>query len=129
MPDFGAFIGWYNTGTIEDWVNSFDRADGLALMLGHRGASIVLVRNGTAQAAQTLIVVPVGQTTTANMQSTSAGIAAEESLIVIGADSANIQRRDRFSYKATPTGRLNYEITRIEKTFTGMVQAFAKVVD
>lgn len=129
MPDFGAFIGWHNTGTIEDWLSSYDRADGLALMLGHRGTSVVLVRGAAAQTAQTLLVVPVGQSTTANTQRSDSGAAADETLVVIGTDSANIQRRDRFSYRAIPTGRLNYEITRVERALHGMVQAFARVVD
>lgn len=35
----------------------------------------------------------------------------------------DLRRGDRFSYSATPTGRLNYEVIHVDKTQIGQIQA------
>lgn len=127
MPDFGTWIGWHPTGDLEAWYRQFDRADSVDFMIGHRGVSITLVRGSTPQAAQTVLLVPAGRNNESTETAVETGVAAHEQLLIVGNDSLNIQRGDRFKYP-TSLSRLNYEVVRVENVLEGMIQAFAEEV-
>lgn len=127
MPDFGTWIGWHSTGDFEEWYREADRSDSIAFMIGHRGASLTLVRAGSAQAAQSCLLVPAGRNNEASETLPQSGTAAREQLLIVGPPDMNIKRGDQFKYPST-LSRLNYEVVRVEKVLYGMVQAFAEEV-
>jgi len=129
MPDFGAWLNWQPTGDVEAWLTDFDRADNIMALCSQRGASVVFVREGVAQTAQTLLVVPGSMLSSPGNIASEVGRSASENVLIVGPDTAIILKRDRFSYRATPTGRLNFEVTFVEKLHNGMIQAAAKLVE
>lgn len=129
MTDLGTWLGWNTGADLAEWLGQSDRADSIALMVGMRGTSVALTRGGSTIAAQSMLIVPAGAETQSSEVGQAAGTGAREQVLIVGTDTLNIRRGDRLSYKATPTGRLNYEVVRVEKLHTGMVQAFAEVVD
>jgi hypothetical protein len=124
-----AWLGWSTSADAAEWLAQADRTDNIALLVGLRGASVVLVRGATALAAQNMIIVPAAASSTSSEAGKDSGTAAREQVLLVGESSLNVRRGDRFSYGAIPTGRLNYEVLRVERLHTGMIQAFAEVVD
>jgi hypothetical protein len=129
MADFGVWLGWNTAADLAEWLGQADRADSISLMVGMRGTSVTLARGASTIAAQSMLIVPAGSETQSSETGRDSGTAAREQVLIVGTDALNIRRGDRLSYKATPAGRLNYEVIRVEKLHTGMVQAFAEVVD
>ena len=127
MPDLGAYLDWNGAGTLEEWYRQADRGATVSFMIGHRGVSLTLVRDGTVLDAQMVLLVPAGRNNSATEKNGEGGTAAHEQLLIVGQDDLNIQRGDKFKFPAT-RGRLNYEVVRIETTLVGMVQAFCEEV-
>lgn len=127
MPDFGTWLGWHEAGDFEEWYRELDRSDSIGFMIGHRGVSITLVRNGVKQTAQSALLVPAGRNTDASEVKAESGVSAIEQLLLVGQSDFNVERGDKFKYPSTMT-RLNYEVVRVEKTLVGMVQAYAEEI-
>lgn len=125
MPDLNTYLGWTNDGALEDWYEQLPRD--ISLMLGHRGVSITLFRPSTESTltAQTVLLVPAGQNTNASLRTNEAGKTAVEQLVMIGDDTLNVQKGDRFAYQS-PNNRHNYEVVRVEKMLDGMIQGFVE---
>jgi len=126
MPDMTKYLGWNGDQQPDKWLDGADRGAGIGLMLGHRGAEIVLYRDNVALDAQTMIVAPYGQATTVQENRSDAGASARDELLVVGLTALDIERGDEFMYNST---RRNYKITRVNRAFAGMVQAWAEVFD
>lgn len=127
MPDFGTWVGWNATGDFEEWYRELDRSDFVAFMIGHRGVSLTLVRAGTPLTAQTCLLVPAGRNNEATETGGGSGIATREQLLIVGPPTMDIKRKDKFKYPSS-AGLLNYEVIRVEKAITGMIQAFVEEV-
>jgi hypothetical protein len=92
-----------------------------------RNASSIVVQRGTATtlAAQT---VRIESLTSVNEPANESGRAAGRRITVFGVvghptvTDTNLLRDDRFSYNATPAGRLNYKVIHVDKTQIGQVQ-------
>lgn len=128
MPDLGRLLDW--DGKAADSVDGFARAEGIDYMLGQRGVPVVLVRAGSALAAQTVLIVPARVRDEATG---AAGQAARAQMTVIGtrghatrAD-LNIRRGDRFRYPNAADGT-QYEVTHVDRTQAGKVEARADAV-
>ena len=125
MPDLNTFLGWNETGDMEEWYREQERTP--AFMIGHRGVDLVLVRNDVALPAQKVLLVPKASANASEKQNDTA-LAAMDALIVIGSDSLDIERNDRFSFRPALANRLNYRIAYVEKTLEGMIQARAETI-
>lgn len=98
-----------------------------------RNASEITVQRGTSTTldAQT---VRIEANAASEIGSPERGKAATRSILVFGVTGHNsvtdtdLKRDDRFSYKATPTGRLNYRIISVDKTQIGQIQATAEEI-
>lgn len=96
-------------------------------------ASEITIQRGTSTtvAAQT---VRIEANAASEIGSPERGKAATRSILVFGVtghnsvDDTDLLRDDRFSYNATPTGRLNYRIISIDKTQIGQIQATAEEI-
>lgn len=125
MPDLGRFLDW--AGKAADMAGEAARAEGVEYMLGHRGVSIMLVRGGSALAAQTVLLVPARARTESTGE---AGQAARAQMTLIGTKGhptltdLNIQRGDRFRYP-NAAGGTQYEVTHVDRTQPGKVEARA----
>lgn len=109
-----------------NWTIDQEYDEGVDFILGHRGVSIVLVRNGTPIAAQTMFVGPMN---TPRETSAEQGQSAKQEYIIIGEADLNIRRGDRFSYQPVNANQLNYEVTSVDKSLHGQVQARAVQVN
>lgn len=98
------------------------RGQGVEFIIDRNAVSIVLDRNNTKLAAQTVMITGIAAS---SEQTAESGTAAHAQVMVLCKDDADIQRGDRFSYNATPSTRLNYKVERVEPSFAGMKQCFA----
>lgn len=106
-----------------NWAIDQERGEGVSFLLSHRGVDIVLNRNGTLIAAQTVMIVP--EDSRAVERSADQGQSAKQRYVVIGTSALNIRRGDRFSYRPANANQLNFEVTSVNKTLAGQVQAQA----
>lgn len=127
MPDLSAYLGWNPSGDVEEWAAQASRDGGIDLMLGHRGVSVVIRRDNSNLAAQTLLIAPAGSSSASSERSSESGQSATEQLLLVGTATADLRKNDRFMYPAS-AGRLNYEIKRVERSLFGMTQAFAEEI-
>lgn len=127
MVDINAYLGWNPSGDVEEWAAQASRDGGIDLMLGHRGVSVVIRRDNTNLAAQTLLIAPAGRASSSSERSSESGQSATEQLLLVGTATADLRKNDRFMYPAS-AGRLNYEIKRVERSLFGMTQAFAEEI-
>jgi hypothetical protein len=127
MPTIANWLNWVDAGNTEAWQDGENRGAGVGFMLGHRGVSITLYRQSVAQAAQTVIVAPFGRGGVTSAVQSDAGTAGEEELLILGSVTLDIQINDEFAYNTA--GRRNYKVSWVDKSFTGMKQARAKVTD
>lgn len=102
------------------------RGQGVEFIIERNAVSIVLDRNNTKLSAQTVMITGIAAS---SEQGSLSGAAAQAQVMVLCKADADIQRNDRFSYNATPTGRLNYRVQRVEPAFSGMKQTFAQIQD
>lgn len=93
-------------------------------------SSIVIDREGVLLPAQTVRI----ESGSANEVAAEPGKAAKRKITVFGvvghptvADT-DMRRGDRFSYNATPTGRLNYRIIHVDLTQIGQSQSEAEEI-
>ena len=100
MTDMSAWLGWSTSADAAEWLAQADRTDNIALLVGLRGASVVLVRGATALAAQNMIIVPAAASSTSSEAGKDSGTAAREQVLLVGESSLNVRRGDRFSYGA-----------------------------
>jgi len=122
MPDFSAYLDWNEAGDLETWYRGAQRSAGVAFMIGHRGASVVLTRGtNTKLDAQNVLVVPATYGTSQLKADT--GQSDQQSVVIIAMPDADIENGDRFSWNATPSGRLNYTVKHVDRSLTGMIQA------
>lgn len=124
-PTLSTWLDWHSTANLEDWQQQATRASGVNFIIDKNAVSITLDRNGAAQTAQTVMITGVASASEIGSDSGTAAVAQVMVLFKVG---GNVQRHDRFTYNAVPTGRLNYEITRVEKAFNGSIQAFAEAL-
>lgn len=127
MVDINAYLGWNPSGDVEEWAAQASRDGGIDLMLGHRGVSVVIRRDNTNLAAQTLLIAPAGRASSSSERSSESGQSATEQLLLVGTATADLRKNDRFTYPAS-AGRLNYEVKRVERSLFGMTQAFAEEI-
>lgn len=131
MPDLGRFLNWAGLGAA--WVDSFARAEGVEYMLGHRGVSVVLVREGEgALPAQTVLLFPASQSRLE--VEGEAGEASTIAMTVVGPrdhstlPDLDIRRGDRFRYPNVQGGT-QYEVTHVDLTQPGKVEARAMAAE
>lgn len=127
MPDMADWLNWVDAGNTETWQDGQNRGAGIGFMLGHRGVSVTLYRQSVALTAQTVIVAPFGRAGVTTILQSEAGKAGQEELMILGPSTLNIQINDEFAYNTS--GRRNYKVSWVDKSFTGMVQARATVID
>ena len=93
------------------------RAGSVWVWINQHASSLQVDRSGSLQAAQTVRVEGSG----ANEVGSETGRAAKRRVIVFGVQGhssiadTDLRRGDRFSYNASPAGRLNYEIIHVDK--------------
>jgi hypothetical protein len=124
-PTLSNWMDWHSTANLEDWQQQYARAGGVNFIIDKNAVSIVLDRNGVQQSAQTVMITGVAA---ASEQGSESGTTATAQLMVLFKSTGDVRRGDRFTWNAVPSGRLNYEIVRVEKAFAGMIQAFAEQV-
>lgn len=97
-----------------------------------RNSSTIVIQRGTATTVATQVVRIESER--ANEVTGESGKAAKRNILVFGivghsstADT-DIQRDDRFSFQATPAGRLNYRVIHVDKTQIGEIQATAEEI-
>ena len=118
------FLQWDDTKLPESWLNQ-ERPFSPALLIGHRGVSIVFFRPPTTTlAAQRVVIVPLTSSAPTYMK-TESGTSAQEDLMVIGLADLDVQKGDMFTYES-PNGRHNYKVTRVERVLPEMVQAYVE---
>jgi len=125
MPDFTRWMNWDEESNLEDWLDDANRAGGVAFMIGHRGVSVVLVRDGAPLAAQTVLLVPASGSRSSTPEAAGgAGIAGTDNVYLIGTSGhgdmadLDVQRGDRFALAGVV-----YEITYVDRTMIGKVEA------
>lgn len=124
-PTLSTWLDWHSTANLEDWQQQVSHSSGVNFIVDKNAVSLVLDRGGVAQTAQSVMITGVA---TASETGSDTGTAAVAQVMVLFKSTGNVQRHDRFTLNAVPTGRLNYEITRVEKAFNGSIQAFAEVL-
>lgn len=127
MPNMTQYLGWNTDGDLENWYDDALRSDSIGFIIGHRGTSVTLYRDSAFLTAQSMLVVPIS-TAYAQKIGVDSGEAAGQQLLIVTLRTVDIKRQDRFSYNATPSGRLNYEVERVEKLYNGMYQAIASEI-
>ena len=128
MASLTAYLNYNANGDTESWLEQALRSDTVAFMIGHRGQSVTLVRGTNTLTAQSMLVAPIASGTYSQRLGQDSGEAAKQQLMLVCMPTANIARADRFSYSATPSGRLNYTVDRVERLYNGMLQAIATEV-
>jgi len=125
MPNLNTYLDWDATGDTEDWLSQFSRDPGF--MIGHRGVSVVLYRDGVAQTAQDFLIAPLGQASATQEANTEVGQGSRDELLVLGFADADIRKGDEFRYQATGTRR-NYRVTYVEKAVHNQTQSRAEQI-
>lgn len=123
MPDIDEWAG--NSFPLSTWAADWDPAVDAAQIIADRSTSITIVRNGTAQDAQT---VRIEDFRNRNSPSTDAGMTGITDVLIIGykghptIDDTDIQRGDRFVI----SGEM-YEVEIVVPGLNNQLQAYAKV--
>lgn len=129
MTDLGTWLGWNTSADVALWLAQAERDDSIAQLVMLRGVSVVMTRGTGTVTAQRMLIVPAAASSTSSETGRDTGTAAREQVLLVGVGALDVRRGDRLSYGAIPAGRLNYEVVRVERLHTGMIQAFAEVVD
>lgn len=127
MPNLTLWLDWNGDEQPDKWLEGADRGAGIGMMMGRHGVSVVLYRENVALDEQTMMINPQGQSTTTQNVSSEAGTSGRDELLIVGALGLNIKRGDQFALHTS--GRRNYRVTYVTKSFGGMVQARAEALD
>jgi hypothetical protein len=129
MPDTTKYYGW-DSGLIHDWLDLNDYSPQADFIMGHDGTAIVLVqRDGTVLASQTVRLVNVGRTGQARGMIDPATSGEEITVLLIGRrdhpteTDFNVTRGDEFAHLT-----IGYEVTYVDKTFPGYTIAQCRAV-
>ena len=121
MPDIDAWAG--NTFPLGGWLDIDDAVDA-ARIIGDKSVSVTVVRDGTAQDAQTVRIEEAGR---GRSYQSEAGETAQADVVILGykghpgIDDTDIQRGDRFAYEGQ-----GYEVVMVIPGLTDSFQAYAK---
>lgn len=126
MPDMSAWLGADTRGN--DWrTDDAPRPASVALMIADKPSSIVIVRDGVAQAAQTVRIDVFGGSAAERMGMGGNALQNVQRVLVLGyrnhptITDTSIQANDHFKYD----GRI-YRVVKTEGGLTDRVEALAE---
>ena len=123
MPDIDAWAG--DSFPLGGWTDDVDDAVDMARLIQAKSTSITVVRNGTAQDAQTVRIEEVGR---GRSYQSEAGETGQIDVVILGykghpsIDDTDIQRGDRFAHEGQ-----GYEVVMVVPGLPDSFQAYAKV--
>lgn len=115
---------WYTADRADDWRDiSLDtvRAGDVTREIADDPQSITIVRAGVAQAAQTVRILPQTWGPSGSETGSVGGETSTDEVVVLGGNSLNIQREDRFTVNGTW-----YEVVYVEPALPNRCEAKAR---